>query len=368
MLRECLHILLFLLFPHINTAGKPSELFDMTGRMPGVEKVGSLYFSKLCSTKPVRILEPKMSSGNNIKECLENTTKKCPSVDIKINTVEHFSSNRRELLKRVPVKDRKRREQGWLNGHPNHQDYELIHRYVHLSRKSCFFVTRECMESGLTNTELSSYASNFPHFETRSWGSCAFVGLSDDMLSRKYGDDIDSHDIVIRMGHLPLSKYREFVGSRSDIVLYRLGALKRDQAAHRPKDVKAYLCKNPSRVRDQLIKVTRKTTFKAVKNTGSIYCDKVRGRNDVAFSLLKQLYKNMAPNKMPTSGTSYALRLAFSRLCGRLDIYGISSGGGGTYFEPEAVTKVKHGTELDSWLLHYLMKNHERELQMCIYS
>jgi len=135
-------------------------------------------------------------------------------------------------------------------------------------------------------------------------------------------------------------------------------------------DVKAYLCKNPVQAgkRRQVITVSsRKTSFDVVKNSGNIYCDKSQGMNDFAYSLLSQLYSSMSPMKSPTTGTLYAIRLAFSRLCSRLDIYGISSGGGGTYFEPEAITKPKHGTELDSWLLHYLMKNYEEELQTCIY-
>ena len=121
------------------------------------------------------------------------------------------------------------------------------------------------------------------------------------------------------------------------------------------------------RKKGQTITVSSKIKFSATKNSGNIYCDKAEGMNDFAYSLLTQLYKSMSPNKRPTTGTLYALRLAFSRLCSRLDIYGISSGGGGIYFEPEAITKPKHGKELGSWLLHYLMKNYEEELRTCIY-
>lgn len=368
ILRKCFHslLLLFLIYPHHIRAGKHSELFDMTGDMPGVRKVGADYFSKLCRSKPMRMLEEHQSRGHNIRECLKNTTKRCPSIRVKSLEKEYIGAHRRVLLKRIPLKDRKRREQGWLSGHPNQQDYELIEMHVLSSRKNCFFISRDCLQSGLSFIKLYEHESDFPFFESRSWGSCALVGLSDQLLVREYGEDIDAHDVVIRMGHLPLNKYKKSVGSRSDVIIYRPGSLKRDQKGHRPMDVKAYLCKNPFQVKDQS---TEKTSFKVVKDdTGNIYCDRVRGKNDFALSLLDQLYENMAPGKKPTSGTIYALRLAFSRLCGRLDIYGISSGGGGTYFEPEAVTKAKHGTELDSWLLHYLMKNYDEELHTCIYS
>ena len=91
------------------------------------------------------------------------------------------------------------------------------------------------------------------------------------MLVREYGEDIDAHDVVIRMGHLPLNKHKKSVGSRSDVIIYRPGSLKRDQKGHRPVDVKAYLCKNPFQVKDQS---TEKTSFKVVKDTGNIYCDR----------------------------------------------------------------------------------------------
>ena len=365
--------ILFLIYPNIRIVAKQFQLFDMTGEMPGVVKLGSSYRSKLCATIPERYLDRDQSDGHNIWECLKNTTSTCSSLltkTIESNAGEHFYSNRRKLLKRTSVRNRKRRERGWLNGHPNQQDYECINRHVLSSRKSCFIISRECIRTGLSSIELYDYETNFPLFETRSWGSCALVGLSDEMLLRQYGKEIDAHDVVIRMGHLPLTRYNKYVGSRSDIVLFRPGALKRDQKEHRPSDVKAYLCKNPSQVRlgHRAITTSSKTSFNSLKNARSIYCDKSQGKNDFAHLLLSQLYKNMAPNKKPTTGTLYAIRLAFSRLCGRLDIYGISSGGGGTYFEPEAITKSKHGTELDSWLLHYLMKNFEEELRTCIYT
>ena len=363
-------LILFLIYPHLSTLAKQFQLFDMTGKMPGVERVGLGYLSKLCSSKPARLLDPEHSSGYNIRECLKNTTLKCPSIVKKRVAEAYFESNRRELLKRVPVKKRKRREHGWLSGHPNQTDYELINRHVLLSRKSCFIISRACSKRGLSSISISEHESTFPLFESRSWGSCAIVGLSDDMLLHEYGQYIDAHDVVIRMGHIPLTKYKKYAGSRSDIVIYRPGALKRDLKDHRSSDVKAYLCRNPSSILNggkRAMNVDHKTNFAAVRGSESIYCDKSRGENDFAYLLLNQLYKNMAPHKKPTTGTLSAIRLAFSRLCSRLDIYGISSSGGGTYFEPEAITKAKHGTELDSWLLHHLMKNYEEELQTCIY-
>ena len=178
---------------------------------------------------------------------------------------------------------------------------------------------------------------------------------------RSYGEEIDLHDVVIRMGHVPIKNYGKFVGYRSDFTWYRPGALNRGKAKYRASDLSAYLCKNGIHIQNSLGKRTRYRSVPA-----SIACDTHGGKHDFAFHLLSDVYSSMSPGRKSTSGTLFALRLAFSRFCSRLDIYGISSGGGGTYFEPEALTKMKHGTELDSWLLHYLMLNYSKELNMCI--
>ena len=100
------------------------------------------------------------------------------------------------------------------------------------------------------------------------------------MLLHEYGHDIDAHGVVIRMGHIPLTKYKKYAGSRSDIVIYRPGALKRDQKDHRSSDVKAYLCRNPSSMLNggkRAMNVDHKTNFVAVRGSESIYCDKSGG-------------------------------------------------------------------------------------------
>lgn len=364
-------LLAFERHPQLVAIEKKFQLWDMTGEMPGVEKVGPVYFSELCRSKPRRLLSMKSSGALNIKGCLQDSKKKCLS--IKTNNsfqLKDSVSTRRVLLKGVPLKKRSVRGRGWLKGHPSAHDTDTIEEHVLSSRNSCYFISTECLrESGLSSTQLFAHSSKFPHFEKRSWGTCALVGLSDDLLLRDYGEDIDAHDVVIRMGHLPIEQYKRHVGSRSEIVIYRPGALKRDYKKQRPANVIAYLCRNPNDTRrKRSSSSSRKTSFVATSSAQSIFCDKNRGKNDYASSLLNQIYASMSPTKKSTTGTLYAIRLAFSRLCNRLDIYGISSGGGGTYFAPEAITKLKHGTELDSWLLHYLMKNYDTELKMCIYT
>ena len=368
-LKVSLGLVLELLFPHLIISSASSSFLDMTGSMPGVEKIGSTYYSPLCMSKPVRLLDSEYTDANNIRECILNSTAKCLSKEaVHLNASESQKLPRRSLLKRIPLKGRKRRGVGWLKGHPNDKDIEIIQKFVLTSENNCFFLSKECLKYGLTNKDLVEYEGVIPRLERRTWGSCALIGLSDNMLFHEYGKDIDSHDVVIRMGHLSLDKYKKHVGSKSDIVIYRPRALKRDNKSHRPLDVKVYLCKNPITAKLRRTSSNKKLSFSTMRNSADIYCDTTNGKNDHAGHLLRALYASMSPRKKPTTGTLYALRLAFSRLCNRLDIYGISSGGGGTYFEPNALTKKKHGTELDSWLLHFLMKNYESELKTCIYA
>ncbi|XP_062511633.1 uncharacterized protein LOC134187508 [Corticium candelabrum] len=44
--------------------------------------------------------------------------------------------------------------------------------------------------------------------------SCALVGSSGRLLNRTYGDDIDRHDIVIRLNDAPIHPYEKYVGKR----------------------------------------------------------------------------------------------------------------------------------------------------------
>lgn len=371
-MKSSMLLLLELLFLQVLLSRASLSLFDMTGSMPGVEKVGTPYYSPLCFSKPVRLLESEYTNAVNIRECILNSTTNCLSKEVAqslftLKANEQQKLPRRSLLKRIQLRDRKRRGAGWLKGHPNENDIATIKKFVLMSRNNCFFLSKECLKYGLTNKDLLEYEQIIPRFEKRSWGTCALIGLSDDMLLHEYGKDIDSHDVVIRMGHLPLDNYKKHVGSRSDMVIYRPRALKRDYKSHRPLDVKVYLCNNPTTGKLWRTSTNKKLSFSTIRSSADIYCDTAGGKHDYAEHLLRELYTSMSPRKKPTTGTLYALRLAFSRLCNRLDIYGISSGGGGTYFEPNALTKRKHGTELDSWLLHFLMKNYEHELKTCIY-
>jgi hypothetical protein len=247
-----------------------------------------------------------------------------------------------------------RRSRGWEESHPDVLDYSNIDAVIGNVTGNCFIRSSSCN---------STAVKTLPRFEIGSWGTCALVGLGDNLLRNSYGKYIDAHDVVIRLGHVPVHSFERHVGSRTDLIVDRTGSLSRNNHRKDVKDVQAYLCvtrKNRS--------IFPKTRFDLIPGAAKIECEDAHSVSDLAFTLLGLLYRRMAPLKKPTTGTVYALRLAFSQLCSRLDVYGVSHDGGGTYYERRAITKPKHGSELDSWMLHHIMQNYQSKLNFCIYN
>eukprot|EP00854_Cymbomonas_tetramitiformis_P012004 gene12003-14184_t len=70
---------------------------------------------------------------------------------------------------------------------------------------------------GIPKSELVPSAKEA--LKKMSWDSCAIVGNGGGLKFSKYGQDIDSHDVVIRMNQAPTIGYEEHVGSKTTIRL-----------------------------------------------------------------------------------------------------------------------------------------------------
>jgi hypothetical protein len=331
------------------TAGK------YAGFMPNVKPLGEAYMPNECRTGARRLLPNESTRGQNIRACALDPNRLCDEV-VRVDLNHTFNEQhtvRRTLLTRIAnLKHRRRRPQGWADGHPNLSDYKFINETVRDAASTCFIHSRPCLMS-------SSSTSKLPYFARRSWGTCALVGLGDNVLKSSHGQDIENHDVVIRLGQVQIRGFERHIGSRTDVVTDRNGALKRDQKAHKPLALQAYLCyEEKNRYTDS------KRSFSAIPSAARIRCD---AKADSGLQLLYGVYARMSPKRKPLTGTAYALRLALSGLCNRLDVYGMSADGGGTYFERTALTKEKHSTELDSWILHHLMETSYEDLRMCVY-
>ena len=65
-------------------------------------------------------------------------------------------------MKRVPVKKRKRREQGWLSGHPNQTDYELINRLFFYQEKVALLFLGRALREDFPLIQFPSMNQNSP--------------------------------------------------------------------------------------------------------------------------------------------------------------------------------------------------------------
>jgi len=68
----------------------------------------------------------------------------------------------------------------------------------------------------------------------------------------------------------------------------------------------------------------------------------------------------------PSSGFFDAMQLIFSGFCNRIDLYGFSFNCGGAYHNTKLLMQISHNCELESWILHHIMKEHQ-ELGTCVY-
>ncbi|XP_073049729.1 sialyltransferase-like protein 1 isoform X2 [Primulina eburnea] len=102
------------------------------------------------------------------------------------------------------------RPDGWLDYAPK--------RIAQLGADKCYNKT-------LCEEHLNVLLPATPPFHPRQFKTCAVVGNSGDLLKTEFGQEIDSHDAVIRDNEAPVNeKYAKFVGLKRDFRLVVRGA------------------------------------------------------------------------------------------------------------------------------------------------
>ena len=393
--------------------------FDRTGEMPGLDKpLGPEWRSDLCKLKPTKLLPRNKTvelahfeqKASKDKQAASNSGNKLTSVEKKRFTL-HQRANRNSLSsivrqRRTLLKNKKRgrrhkskkhddrpsksihtqRPPGWTLGHPSEADRAYIAKAVQAAPTYCPYLIKECAHKdrayyfkmmfseekcchkrraccenyvGFGNNYTVPYVwDELPSIKKGSWGSCALIGLSDNLLRNARGKDIDSHDVVIRYGHQPVQGYADFVGTRTDVVIAR-SAMHRMDPSFVGKDIKLYIYYSPSGEIPYL-------RLMSCDNSDDSGCPRSASRN-----LASYIYQSMtAPigkkGRAPTSGFAESLRLIFSGYCQRVDLYGFSKDGGGEYYNRGNIMKLHHSSEVESWLFHYLMRYHT-DLGVCVY-
>ncbi|CAO2041319.1 unnamed protein product [Urochloa humidicola] len=83
-----------------------------------------------------------------------------------------------------------------------------------------------CQNRTLCMEKLSLVLPETSPYVPRQFGRCAVVGNSGDLLKTKFGDEIDSYDVVFRENGAPIQNYTEYVGTKSTFRLLNRGSAK----------------------------------------------------------------------------------------------------------------------------------------------
>lgn len=84
-----------------------------------------------------------------------------------------------------------------------------MHLSLSVSVYRCFYLyrgTKKCYNRTLCEEHLNLILPAEPPFHPRQFRKCAVVGNSGDLLKTEFGEEIDSHDAVIRDNEAPVNE------------------------------------------------------------------------------------------------------------------------------------------------------------------
>lgn len=296
----------------------------------------------------------------------------------------------RSLLRDKQKVKPKKRIPGWEHGKLKYAEV-ILDRWLDLldNDATCAFDTRECCFASMTRYKRASRKFNGPNMKyvmsedtesscsskisvpRGSWGKCAFIASGAVLLRRRSGREIDEHDTVIRLGHMPLEGWSEYVGKKTNVLIgrgtiqskyaiahknltYMIG---KDSLSHNKKDLQdlQILEKSDSvSVEPELL-----TMGKVEAMAGDPYVA------DILYSIATKPVNGKA--RGPTTGFGHVLRILLSNFCTELNIYGMSPNCGGYYYDLKSQMKLHHSCEFESWVLHYLMKACFGKTRLCVF-
>lgn len=207
-----------------------------------------------------------------------------------------------------------------------------------------------------------------------SWGSCAFIASGTSLKRIKRGELIDMHDTVIRMGHMPLKGWEKYTGKRTDVVIGR-GSI---QTAHAGdySNVKYLIgvdtkMSSYSKNEQYPLQIGRLGAVSVKPQLTRFYLNEQSkdiwiGTQNIASSLYIAMTDKIGKKaRGPSTGFREILNVLSSGFCSSLDIYGTTPNCGGYYYNKKYVMKLHHSCELESWALHYLMR--QSQTNVCVW-
>lgn len=285
----------------------------------------------------------------------------------------------------------KRRVAGWRPG--MFSDAELIlDQWLKLLdvNGTCSFEVKECCSPGLKRFRRASRKHEgviFQYDETLdsklackpqvsvprgSWGSCAFVASGATLLRRTQGKFIDKHDTVIRLGHMPIVGWEEYTGMREEVLIGR-GTIQSKFAQKKQKNLKFLIGRDSSSSELSAVQKLKPSDSTVVKPTWDHHQERHRSKLILGDPRVADIIYEISTKPLngkrrgPSTGFTQVLRIILSQFCKEVDIFGLSPNCGGHYYNLESQMKMHHSCELESWVLHYIMKNSYEKLRVCVF-
>jgi len=181
------------------------------------------------------------------------------------------------------------------------------------------------------------------------------VGYGGNLVTRPRGERIDSCEIVIRLGMVPLDPYAKEAGSKNDFVWIRNRKLRKTGHIFIDKDMYGFDIRKLQK--RQLPKLLLYNNYQA-NGTGG--WPVLSWGGDLSLPIDRALRKRLrivTPDRTPpdpTSGTLLPFILLYSGYCSKIDLFGISADMGGRYWDiSKSQLAGNHNTalELSLWNL-----------------
>ncbi|XP_062501555.1 CMP-N-acetylneuraminate-beta-galactosamide-alpha-2,3-sialyltransferase 1-like [Corticium candelabrum] len=181
--------------------------------------------------------------------------------------------------------------------------------------------------------------------------SCALVGSSGRLLSQRHADDIDGHDVVIRLNDAPIYPYENYVGRRMpDVAIINLAVSRKGKCLQNvnPKTLLVQ-CHHPGGI---------STIGRFCATHGPVYAFSRHLISTVNDILSKYVLKHRLKGlRSPTAGM-YAVIFSL-HLCKELDIYGFGAGKGElySYYRDLLTPSTQHYFDLEEEFLKDISHN-----------
>mmetsp|Transcript_3289 Transcript_3289/g.11183 ORF Transcript_3289/g.11183 Transcript_3289/m.11183 type:complete len:382 (-) Transcript_3289:3463-4608(-) len=262
--------------------------------------------------------------------------------------------------------------------------FQLLNNTIELNY--CPFLTQECceVENSVVTVKRkprldfqqkfamskSMRCDALPKIKRGDLGSCAFVAQGSTLLRVPSGEDIDRHSTVIRLGHMPLRGWEAYTGNRTDIVIGR-GSIQTKYAGDYSR-VKYQIgkdgVKNHYDKTKEVLKITdrmKRQPREIILPNGEIFF----GGDALIGNILYHFMVSPISGKKRSASTGFirVLQIILSGLCNKVDIYGMSANCGGYYHKRHLSMKIQHSCELESWVLHHIMRNYYETFHTCVF-